>query len=130
MQICWQFFKGGVLLVIPILIWIYSVESDNSIILLFLFSIVLILSLAQKNNVILFNPIIKFLSDISLEIYLSHMVIYRILEKMGFLYVMGDGVLSYIITVVLVFSGTVLFSVIVRKGIESLENFLKNYLRR
>ena len=58
------------------------------------------------------NPsIIKFLSDLSMEIYLSHMVIFRGLERISIIPLStGSPVISYTLTCIMVFAGTIVFS--------------------
>ena len=50
-----------------------------------------------------------------MEIYLSHMVIFRVVEKLGLNQIIGNGWTQYIITVEIVLFGTILFSVVVKK---------------
>jgi len=64
------------------------------------------------------NRFVRFVSKYSLEMYLSHMVIFRIVEKMRLLYVFGTkkwslSLLSYVTTCVVVFVGTVGFSKVI-----------------
>ena len=59
-----------------------------------------------------------------MEIYLSHMVVYRLVEKMEFNRMLGNGWLQYFITVVLVLVGAACFSVVVKKFIEIAEKKL------
>lgn len=61
------------------------------------------------------NRITNFISGISMEIYLSHMVIFRVVEKLGLNQIVGNGGIQYVVTVVIVFLGAILFSVVVRK---------------
>lgn len=58
-----------------------------------------------------------FVSGISMEIYLSHMVIFRLIEKTGLNVRFGNGWLQYGITVVLVLTGSILFSVLMKEAI-------------
>ena len=51
----------------------------------------------------------KFISGISMEIYLSHMVMFRVVEKTGLNQMFGNGVLQYIVTVMLVLAATIVF---------------------
>lgn len=53
-----------------------------------------------------------------MEIYLSHMVMYRLIEKLHLNTVLGDGWLSYIVTVILMITGAVIFSVLVKRILE------------
>lgn len=50
-----------------------------------------------------------------MEMYLSHMVMFRVAEKVNLLNVFGDGVLQYIFSVICVLAETVVFSVVVKK---------------
>lgn len=50
-----------------------------------------------------------------MEIYLCHMVIFRVVERMGFNTIIGNGWVQYAVTVVIVLVGAVIFSVIVKK---------------
>lgn len=63
---------------------------------------------------VLSNPVTKFVSGISMEIYLAHMVAFRITEKLGLCYLFGTGLLSYLITV-LVTLGILIFAILLYK---------------
>lgn len=52
-----------------------------------------------------------------MEIYLSHMVIFRVIEKLGLNQIIGNGCIQYIVTVGIVLCGTILFSVVMKKMI-------------
>lgn len=60
------------------------------------------------------NRFTKFISSISMEIYLSHMVMYRVIEKIGLNTIIGDEYLQYIFTVIITVCGTVVFSVVLK----------------
>lgn len=64
---------------------------------------------------LLANKLTKFVSGISMEIYLSHMVIFRIIEKLGLNQIIGNGWIQYIVTVVIVLLGTILFAAVMQK---------------
>lgn len=67
------------------------------------------------------NQITRFFSNISMEIYLSHMVLFRVIERLGLNTRFGNGWLQYLITVVLVLTATVIFSVVMKKVIDIAE---------
>ena len=71
-----------------------------------------------------YSRIVSFISGISMEIYLSHMVVFRLVEKMGLNRMFGNGWLQYLITVLLVLVGAACFSVVVKKLIEISEKKL------
>lgn len=73
------------------------------------------------------NKWVTFLSGISLEIYLCHMFVYRILEKMHCLYILGNGYLSYALTVFVTLFGSICVSLLSQKGIEKIESAVKKY---
>ena len=66
---------------------------------------------------VLANRFTKFISSVSMEVYLSHMVIFRAVEKVGIHKMAGNGWGQYVLTVVVVLVGTVLFAVIVQRGV-------------
>ena len=61
---------------------------------------------------------VSFLSGISMEIYLCHMVMFRVIEKLHLNIMLGIGWFQYIVTVALVFIGAACFSVVVKKIIK------------
>ena len=71
-----------------------------------------------------YSRIVSFISGISMEIYLSHMVVFRLIEKMRLNIMFGNGWLQYFITVILVLVGAACFSVIVKKFIDIAEKKL------
>lgn len=68
-----------------------------------------------RKSYLLENRITNFISGISMEIYLSHMVIFRVVEKLSLNRIIGNGWMQYIFTVVIVLLGTVLFAIIMQK---------------
>lgn len=64
-----------------------------------------------------YSSIVSFISGISMEIYLSHMVVFRLVEKLRLNIMFGNGWLQYFITVILVSVGAACFSVVVKKFI-------------
>lgn len=58
----------------------------------------------------LVNPVTKFLGGICFEIYLYHIVILRLLEKLHLVHLFGNSLLAYIITSLAVNCGSVVFS--------------------
>ena len=74
-----------------------------------------------------YNRFISLLSGISMEIYLSHMVMFRVIEKLRLNTRFGDEWAQYLITVILTFICAVCFSILVKKVIELIgEKLVKN----
>ena len=63
-----------------------------------------------------YSKIVSFISGISMEIYLSHMVVFRAIERLHLNTVLGNGWLQYTFTCALVLFGTGCFA-FVSKGI-------------
>jgi len=64
---------------------------------------------------VLKNRVTKFFSGISMKIYLSHMVIFRVVEKFGINKMFGSGWLQYAVTVVAVLCRATIFAVVMQK---------------
>ena len=90
----------------------YFVPSGNSgadmlrNLILFLPWVMYAISVESK---ILSNKVTKYLSGISLELYLAQMVIFRTVEKTRGLYIFGCGWRSFVITWIVVLLGLILF---------------------
>jgi len=63
-----------------------------------------------SSRTLLDNGLTKFLSSISMEIYLSHMLFFRVLEKLNLIYISTSNVISYVFASIMVLGGTILFS--------------------
>ncbi len=61
-------------------------------------------------SIILSNKVTKFISSISFEIYLSHMMFFRIVEKLKLTHLSNSNAVSYIITFIIVLLCTILFA--------------------
>lgn len=95
---------------------VYYTVSSSGYVMLMLFSAMLIYALRESEKAyILSNPITKFLSGISLEIYLSHMVVFRIIEKLGITKLFDSDLMSYVVTSIGTIAGTIGFSLLVKK---------------
>ncbi len=60
-----------------------------------------------------------------MEIYLSHMAVFRVVEKLGLTKAVGAGWLQYFTTVVVVLAGTTVFAVVVKMIIEKVTKVVK-----
>lgn len=98
------------IIVLLTIIMYYIIEVSTITSLIFCASM-LIYAIGCKKNGILINPVTKFLGGICFEIYLSHMIIYRVVEKIHLVTLFGNGLLSYIFISILVICGTIVFSI-------------------
>lgn len=120
------------LAVIPVSIVVYYTIGNNTITKLIVSTALLIYAVISAKgdgpkSYILENKVTKFISGISMEIYLSHMLIFRVIEKAGLNRMFGTGWVQYLITVILVLIGTVIFSAVLRKVIGIAENRINQY---
>ena len=117
------------------IIWLISIIAyftwgGSTLTTLFFCVAALVYAIGAKEG-ILVNSIVKFLGGICFEIYLCHMVIYRVLEKLHFIQLVGNGLLAYVVVAVVVICGAVIFSVCAKWFLNKIEMFLKrNQMRR
>lgn len=112
---------GAILLIATVT---YFAVGGNTLTMLFFCVAALVYTLGCNGGVLV-NPAAKFLGGISFEIYLCHMVIYRVLEKLHIVHLFGNGLLAYIFTAVAVICGSVVFSVCAKWFLNKIETFLK-----
>ena len=123
--------RGVVVVITAVLAAAYYTVSGNTPVMVALFSMMLIYALGNTRDIcILYNPFTKFLSEISMEIYLSHMVVFRVIEKMGMTKLFASDLLSYLATSVGTVAGTVVFSLLARKALEVISKYMKIVSKR
>lgn len=91
--------------------------STNELIVLGLYTVWLMYAIGTTNRVFC-NKIVKYISGISMEIYLAHMMCFRIVEKLGVVQWFGSGVFSYVFVTVIVLVLQMISIPIVQKLIE------------
>ncbi len=95
----------------------YYIVPENKYIfnleLLIMFGLILSYCIST-NNKILNNNIANFISNVSLEIYLSHMFIFQIINRLNLTKILGNNYVSYIVICILVLFETILFSYLVK----------------
>ena len=118
---------GAILLIATVS---YFAVGGYTLMMLFFCVAALIYTLGCRTGGVLVNPVAKFLGGISFEIYLCHMVIYRVLEKLHLVHLFENGLLAYIFTAIAVICGSVVFSVCAKWFLNKVETFLKVRVRR
>ena len=103
----------------------YFALGSNTLTMLFFCVATLVYTLGCNRGGVLVNPVAKFLGGICFEIYLCHMVIYRVLEKLHIIHLFGNGLLAYIFIAVSVICGSVVFSVCAKWFLNKIETILK-----
>lgn len=94
-------------------------SNINEFLLLALYSFWLIYAIGTTNKVIC-NKQIRFVSGISMEIYLSHMLCFRILEKFDIIQFLGNGIVSYICVVTIIVTMLIITIPIIQKTINKI----------
>lgn len=97
--------------------YLNKINCISIIVNLLLFSSIICYAISVKSK-ILNNRVTRFISGISFEMYLSHMVIFRVVEKLQLSRMIENDVLEYCITTILVIIGVIVFSVVVQKIID------------
>ena len=106
---------------------LYFLIGSNTITMLLVSVSLLVYALGRsRGGGVLENRFTKFISSLSMEIYLSHMVIFRLVEKLGINNRIGNGWIQYIVTVVIVLIGSIVFAVIMQKIIELLRKIINS----
>lgn len=103
---------------------LYYIVGGNAMTCLLVSCTLLIYAIIKRGGV-LENRVTKFFSGISMEIYLSHMVIFRVVEKLKLNRIMGNGWLQYAVTSVLVIAGATVFAVAMQKIISKAMEIMK-----
>ena len=76
-------------------------------------------------SVVIDNPVTRFIADISMEIYLSHMLIFRVIEKTGITKFLKNELLSYVVVAVFTVLGAIAFSVFTKKLFKIIETWFE-----
>ena len=103
----------------------YFALGGSTLTMLFFCVAALVYTLGCNRVGVLINPVAKFLGGICFEIYLCHMVIYRVLEMLHLVHLFGNGLLAYSITAVAVICGSIVFSICAKWFLNKIEIFLK-----
>lgn len=106
-------YDWAVLAILAVCIGGYFLIGAKTVILLGICASMLIL--AMGHGAVLDNRFTHFISSVSMEIYLSHMVVFRILEKLKLNRIMGNGWGQYLLTVVLTVAGSAAGAVVFQK---------------
>ena len=99
---------------------VYLLVYSKAIVVLVL-SILLMMYAISGKSAVIDNPITRFIADISMEIYLSHMLIFRLIEKTGITKFLENELLSYVVVAVFTVLGAIAFSVVTKKLFKIIE---------
>ena len=100
-------------------------------VMLVLFSLMVIYTMDTEGKYrILSNPVTRFLGNISLEMYLCHMVVFRVMEKVGLTNVFPSAVLSFAATAVGTLVGAIILSTAFQFAIKGIEKWIKRLIEK
>lgn len=97
--------------------------------LLIVYSFWLIYAVAATNKVFC-NRGVKFVSGISMEIYLSHMVAFRVIEMTGIINALGGGWAAYMVISIVLLVILMICLPFVKKGIDFAVKLLGKYYQK
>lgn len=102
---------------------LYYLIGGNTAMNLLVSGSLLIYAMIRQGG-LLENRVTKFFSGISMEIYLSHMIIFRIVEKLKLNRLFGNGWLQYIVTCMMVIAGTAVFAIVMQTVFSKIKDAL------
>ena len=110
-----QFFSIAATL-IAIAFYYHVDSSDYSNLILFsLLTIVCITCGGGITKTIFQNKMVRLLSSISMEVYLCHMFVYRVIERHNLLQITGNKVANYFIVSIVTICGASIFAILLKK---------------
>lgn len=104
-----------------------TVEQICSLVVTLVISVVMVLfglRTPGHKTTILVNPVTKKLSELSMEIYLSHMMVVAVLRKLRLTHLTPWEGLNYALTVTLTLAGAIVFSIILTKLLNLVRRWL------
>lgn len=90
-----------------------------------LLSIALIVYAIAFNSKVLDNKVTAFIGGISFEIYLCHMLIFRVIEKLHLTNITGNEYISYLISCILVILGAIILAKMFKICYKKIEDRMK-----
>ncbi len=88
----------------------YYTFSGNTLVMIVINSSLLVIGMTTEGKGVLVNGLTGFIGGISFEIYLCHMVVYRVAEKAHLLKLTGNDQVNYAISAVIVMVGAIVFA--------------------
>lgn len=126
-------FRWAFLVLVIFLTGIYLVsdkirpKSLLNILLLLIFSTWLMYAIGV-NSKLLNNKFTRFFSNISMEVYLCHMIIFGLVKKLNLIYLFKNEVLSFIAAFLIVLIGSVVFALVSAKVLECIRYVITKWI--
>ncbi len=130
-QICEKYqglLSCGILLVVVLYFYFIKEEIGQRFLVYqnFIVCLCFLIYAVGAKSIFLKNNFMKAFSRYSMEIYLSHMIVFRIVAKAKLIYIFGRGWSSYLLTVIMVIFGTYVFV----KLYKQIEEFIVKRFKR
>ena len=108
-----------ILFIIGTILFYYAVNS-SVFTMVVLFSLFICVGLITNNlsSAIFNNKVICFLSSISMEVYLCHMFVYRVVEKLRWLHLSEFEIINYGLVSMITITGAIVMAFVLKKAIE------------
>lgn len=107
--------------VLALVVAYYSLPNFYLLLDLLLFSALLVWAIVRSEKKgLLNNSFVKFISNISMEIYLCHMLFFRVVEYLHLERVVSNKDMLFVVTFILTISGAIAFSWVWKSKIEPL----------
>ncbi len=104
-----------VLFLMVVAIVCYFIFDGNTISILFICVLSLVYSIDAPHISILRSRPLKFMANISFEVYLCHMVVYRLVEKLHLLHLAKNELVNYVFSYFAVLLGAMAFAIVFKK---------------
>lgn len=105
------------LLLLCVSVACYYQVGTSTITIMSVAALLLVYAIGRSGG-LLDNRVTKWISSISMEIYLSHMAVFQVVKQLKINTRFGNGVFQYLITVATVLVGAACFSFVMQKSIE------------
>ena len=77
------------------------------------------------SRIVFQNRVVRFFGSISMEIYLCHMFVYRVIEKVHLLHITGNEILNYAFVCIVTVCGAIVMSLVLKRIIAFAGNKLQ-----
>ena len=122
-------YRLSILISLFIVSAVFFLVSQHTIVILMLCALALSYAISGR-SLVLDNVVTKFLGGISMEIYLSHMLVFRIIEKLRWTRPLNSELLSYFVVVILTVVGAIIFSLLIKKCLYQIERIVSKLKNR
>lgn len=122
-----KFFKNKKVLLVALIVIVLVAENlvyikfkmnvGVTILIILSFVLLLVYALVETINILGSKPL-TFVGRYCLEIFLSHMLIFRVIEKIGLVSLIKQPIASFIIVFLLTMVFSLLFSIVIHKAID------------